>query len=185
MQLFCKDPNGTGATLTLELPAESSSATTIAVVKAQIQAQVPGLCACRLRLMYGQHTELADTRTLADYGIQEWSTLDTSVSRGTLAPCGPACASNTGAAGTAGAAGAGAAGTAGAAGAATPMLPVLFQDEHFIAVSKPSGLLVHPTPEAKGVSDTVLRRLETQLGLPKLWPCVSFHPGCAPLNVTA
>ena len=36
------------------------------VVKAQIQAQVPGLCACRLRLMYGQHTELADTSTLAD-----------------------------------------------------------------------------------------------------------------------
>ena len=69
MQLFCKDPNGTGATLTLELPAESSSATTISVVKAQIQAQVPGLCACRLRLMYGQYTELADTSTLADYGI--------------------------------------------------------------------------------------------------------------------
>jgi len=67
----------------------------------------------------------------------------------------------------------------------TPLLPVLFQDEHFIAVSKPSGLLVHPTPEAKGVSDTVLRRLETQLGLPKLWPCVSFHSGCAPLNVAA
>ena len=43
--------------------------------------------------------------------------------------------------------------------AAAAALPILFEDEHFVAVSKPAGLLVHPTPEARGVTDTVLVRL--------------------------
>jgi 23S rRNA-/tRNA-specific pseudouridylate synthase len=40
-----------------------------------------------------------------------------------------------------------------------PQLQVLFRDEHYVVINKPAGLLVHPTPEAAGETDTVLSRL--------------------------
>ena len=35
-------------------------------------------------------------------------------------------------------------------------LTVLYRDEYYVAVNKPAGLLVHPTPEAAGERDTVI-----------------------------
>jgi 23S rRNA-/tRNA-specific pseudouridylate synthase len=148
MRVFYKDSNSTGTTVTLEVEGGD----TIRKVKAKIvqaEAQTRTLCTCRLRLQYGQHTDLADERTLVDYSIPEWSTLDLCVRAGRLPRCGPTCTA---------VAAAGRAGT-GVAAAAAAALPILFQDEHFVAVSKPAGLLVHPTPEARGVTDTVLVRL--------------------------
>jgi 23S rRNA-/tRNA-specific pseudouridylate synthase len=46
-----------------------------------------------------------------------------------------------------------------------PQLQVLFRDEHYVVINKPAGLLVHPTPEAAGETDTVLSRLSLQLAL--------------------
>jgi 23S rRNA-/tRNA-specific pseudouridylate synthase len=78
------------------------------------------------------------------------------------------------------------AGASAGAGATSPAtLPIIFQDEHFVAVSKPAGLLVHPTPEARGATDTVLRRLESQLGLPKLWPVHRLDRGTSGALVLA
>jgi 23S rRNA-/tRNA-specific pseudouridylate synthase len=162
---------------------EVDSSDTIQQVKAKIllaeQAAAAGRtagCACRMRLQYGQHTELADGRTLAAYGIQQWSTLDLRVSR---VRCLPTCAVAVSTAGT----GAGAGVAAVEASPAT--LPIIFQDEHFVAVSKPAGLLVHPTPEARGATDTVLRRLESQLGVPKLWPVHRLDRGTSGALVLA
>ena len=170
MQVFCKESSsGMGGILTLQV----ASSDTIREVKAKIAAAQPrgqsGSCTCSMRLQYGQHTELADGHTLADYNIQQWSTLDLRISR---ARCLPACT----------AAGAGA-----AAAEAIPActLPILFQDEHFVAVSKPAGLLVHTTPEARGATDTVLRRLEAQLDLPKLWPVHRLDRGTSGALVLA
>lgn len=173
MQVFCKESSsGMGGILTLQV----ASSDTIREVKAKIAAAQPrgqsGPCTCSMRLQYGQHTELADGRSLADYSIQQWSTLDLRVSRGR---CLPACA----------AADAGDGDGAGAAEAMPATLPILFQDEHFVAVSKPAGLLVHTTPEARGATDTVLRRLEAQLGLPKLWPVHRLDRGTSGALVLA
>ena len=44
-------------------------------------------------------------------------------------------------------------------------LPVLYRDEYYVAVNKPAGLLVHPTPEAAGERDTVISRLPPQIGV--------------------
>ena len=44
-------------------------------------------------------------------------------------------------------------------------LTVLYRDEYYVAVNKPAGLLVHPTPEAAGERDTVISRLPPQLGV--------------------
>ncbi|GAB3476044.1 pseudouridine synthase [Marinomonas epiphytica] len=43
-------------------------------------------------------------------------------------------------------------------------LPILFQDEHLVAINKPSGLLVHRTHLAKGEEDVVVQRLRDQIG---------------------
>lgn len=48
-------------------------------------------------------------------------------------------------------------------------LPVLYQDEWFIAVHKPSGLVVHASEDAPH-RDTVIRRLRSQTGR-KVFPC--------------
>eukprot|EP01043_Picozoa_sp_COSAG02_P061724 COSAG02_NODE_8351_length_2601_cov_3.791367_1_plen_538_part_00 len=177
MQVFCKDSSsGTAAVLTLEV----GSSDTIQQVKAKIicqareaQSSPARYCVCAIRLQYGQHTELADERTLAHYGIQQWSTLDWRVSR---VRCLPTCA----------AAMVPAAGASAGAGETSPAtLPIIFQDEHFVAVSKPAGLLVHPTPEARGATDTVLSRLESQLGMPKLWPVHRLDRGTSGALVLA
>ena len=44
-------------------------------------------------------------------------------------------------------------------------LTVLYRDEYYVAVNKPAGLLVHPTPEAAGERDTVVSRLPPQIGV--------------------
>ena len=47
---------------------------------------------------------------------------------------------------------------------ATPAgLRLLFHDARYVAADKPAGLLVHPTPECKGETDTLLSRLQHQL----------------------
>lgn len=43
------------------------------------------------------------------------------------------------------------------------MLPILYHDADFIAIHKPSGLLVHRTPMAPLVSENVVDILETQM----------------------
>jgi tRNA pseudouridine65 synthase len=43
-------------------------------------------------------------------------------------------------------------------------LSILFQDEHIVAVNKPSGLLVHRTNLAKEEEDAVVQRLRDQTG---------------------
>ncbi|MDR5875421.1 pseudouridine synthase [Vreelandella gomseomensis] len=45
-----------------------------------------------------------------------------------------------------------------------PPLNVLYQDEHLVAVHKPSGLLVHRSALARGETDFLLQRLRNQLG---------------------
>lgn len=44
------------------------------------------------------------------------------------------------------------------------MLEILYQDEHLIAVNKPTGLLVHRTYLAKDEEDAVVQRLRDQTG---------------------
>ncbi|QEM83221.1 pseudouridine synthase [Halomonas binhaiensis] len=48
-------------------------------------------------------------------------------------------------------------------------LPILFQDDHLVAVHKPSGLLVHRSPLAGAESDFLVQRLRDQLGQ-KVYP---------------
>lgn len=64
-------------------------------------------------------------------------------------------------------------------------LPVLHLDEHYVVVSKPSGLLVHPSPEAAGVTDTVISRLAAQLGVEAVWPVHRIDRGTSGLLVLA
>lgn len=43
-------------------------------------------------------------------------------------------------------------------------LPILYQDNDLVAVHKPSGLLVHRSPLARGETEFLLQRLRDQLG---------------------
>lgn len=43
------------------------------------------------------------------------------------------------------------------------LLRVLFQDDHFVAINKPSGLLMHPTPIDRHEKITAQKQLESQL----------------------
>jgi len=43
-------------------------------------------------------------------------------------------------------------------------LNVIYQDEHLVAVHKPSGLLVHRSALARGETEFLLQRLRNQLG---------------------
>lgn len=45
-----------------------------------------------------------------------------------------------------------------------PMLPILFYDEHVVAVHKPSGLLVHPSAVDKYATEFALHMLRAHLG---------------------
>ncbi|GAB2792569.1 tRNA pseudouridine(65) synthase TruC [Halomonas shantousis] len=45
-----------------------------------------------------------------------------------------------------------------------PTLPILYQDEHLVAVRKPAGMLVHRTPLARGETVFALQTLRGQLG---------------------
>jgi tRNA pseudouridine65 synthase len=42
-------------------------------------------------------------------------------------------------------------------------IPILWQDEHYVAVHKPAGLLVHRSSIAKDVRDVLMQRLRNQL----------------------
>ncbi|TDB68141.1 pseudouridine synthase [Arundinibacter roseus] len=44
------------------------------------------------------------------------------------------------------------------------MLPILFQDEHLVAINKPHGLLVHRSPLAADASEFAVQLLRDQLG---------------------
>lgn len=46
------------------------------------------------------------------------------------------------------------------------MLPILFQDEHYVAINKPPGMLVHRTPIAQDATEFALQILRDQLGQP-------------------
>lgn len=54
-------------------------------------------------------------------------------------------------------------------------LPILYQDEWLVVVDKPSGLLVHPGPEAPD-RDTCLSRVRRQLGH-YVYPCHRLDRG--------
>ena len=57
-------------------------------------------------------------------------------------------------------------------GTITPMeapLPILYQDEHLVAVDKPSGLFVHRSPLTRGVHTFAVQRLRRQIGA-KVYP---------------
>lgn len=47
-----------------------------------------------------------------------------------------------------------------------PLLPVLYQDEHFVAVCKPAGMFVHRTDMDRRVRDVVVQTLRDQLRQP-------------------
>ncbi|MCA9981263.1 MAG: tRNA pseudouridine(65) synthase TruC [Anaerolineales bacterium] len=44
------------------------------------------------------------------------------------------------------------------------MLPILYQDDHYVAVNKPPGVLVHRTRLARGERTAVLQQLRDQIG---------------------
>jgi tRNA pseudouridine65 synthase len=44
------------------------------------------------------------------------------------------------------------------------MLPILFEDEHFIAINKPNGLLVHRSNIAADVQEFAMQKLRDQVG---------------------
>jgi len=44
------------------------------------------------------------------------------------------------------------------------MIPILFQDDNFIIVEKPSGMLVHPSNEARHIKISLLKELKKQTG---------------------
>ncbi len=44
------------------------------------------------------------------------------------------------------------------------MLPILYQDEHLVAINKPHGLLVHRSPIASDASEFAVQLLRNQLG---------------------
>lgn len=46
----------------------------------------------------------------------------------------------------------------------TPTLPVVFQDEHLIAVAKPTGMFVHRTNEDRSDTQVVLQLVREQVG---------------------
>lgn len=43
-------------------------------------------------------------------------------------------------------------------------LPILYQDDHLVAVHKPAGLLVHRSPLASDATEFLIQRLRNQLG---------------------
>jgi tRNA pseudouridine65 synthase len=45
-------------------------------------------------------------------------------------------------------------------------LPILFEDEFFVAIDKPAGMLVHPGREPEGPEWIAMKRLRDQLGRP-------------------
>lgn len=62
-----------------------------------------------------------------------------------------------------------AAGSANGRPVASKRLQIVYQDEWFIAVSKPAGLVVHASEDAP-LRDTAIRRLRSQLGR-RVYPC--------------
>lgn len=50
------------------------------------------------------------------------------------------------------------------------MLEILFHDDHFIAINKPPGLLVHRSPIAKDATEFAVQMLRDQTGN-KVYPC--------------
>jgi tRNA pseudouridine65 synthase len=44
------------------------------------------------------------------------------------------------------------------------MLPILYQDDYYIAIYKPAGLLVHRTKLARGVRQAAMQQLRDQIG---------------------
>ncbi|MBB6460824.1 pseudouridine synthase [Flammeovirga kamogawensis] len=50
------------------------------------------------------------------------------------------------------------------------MLEILFQDEHYIAINKPSGLLVHPSELTGNEGDFAIFQLRDQIGK-YIYPC--------------
>ena len=49
-------------------------------------------------------------------------------------------------------------------------LQVLYQDQHYVAIDKPSGLMVHRSPLDKMETVFALQLLRDQLGQ-EVWPC--------------
>jgi tRNA pseudouridine65 synthase len=45
------------------------------------------------------------------------------------------------------------------------MIEILFQDEHYLIVNKPSGLLVHPYKKETNERDNLMKRVKEQTGL--------------------
>ena len=66
-----------------------------------------------------------------------------------------------------------------------PPLHVLYRDRHYVAICKPAGLLVHPTPEAAGDVDTVVSRLPLQLEVSKVWPVHRLDRGTSGVLVSS
>ncbi len=58
------------------------------------------------------------------------------------------------------------------------MLPILFQDEHLVAVHKPSGLLVHRTRLDAGERRCLVQLLRAQLGL-RVYPVHRLDKGAS------
>ena len=58
------------------------------------------------------------------------------------------------------------------------MLPILFRDEHLVAVHKPSGLLVHRTKLDAGERRCLLQMLRAQLGL-RVYPVHRLDKGAS------
>ena len=50
------------------------------------------------------------------------------------------------------------------------LLDIIYRDENYIAINKPSGLLVHKSPKARDVKEFALQMLRDQIGL-RVYPC--------------
>lgn len=44
------------------------------------------------------------------------------------------------------------------------MLQIIYQDDHYIAINKPHGLLTHPSPLAANATETAMQSLRNQIG---------------------
>ncbi len=63
-------------------------------------------------------------------------------------------------------------------------LPLLFRDEHLVAINKPPGLLVHRTALAAHEDEAALQLLRDQLGQP-VWPVHRLDRGTSGLLLFA
>ncbi len=50
------------------------------------------------------------------------------------------------------------------------LLDIIYRDENYIAINKPSGLMVHKSAMARGVKEFALQMLRDQIGL-RVYPC--------------